>query len=415
MNVLFVHNNFPAQFRNLATHLARSAEHQVAAIGAEGAGSIDNVQLHRYQMPYFNVAATHPFARRFDVECRRAEQVLFAISELKASGFEADAIIAHCGWGETLPLRAAFPRARIATYCEFYYRADGQDVHFEDESPRLGVDGVVTLQCKNASTLLALAESDLGLSPTYWQRHTYPDEYQAKIEVVHEGVDMEKLRPDETARFTLPGGAVLHGGQEIVTFVARDLEPMRGYHVFMRALPLILQSRPNARIVVVGGDGVSYGAAPPQGTTWKAVYFDEVAPWLDLSRVHFLPPLPYEDYVRLLQVSTAHVYLTYPFVLSWSLVEAMAIGCTIIGSDTSPVQEVIEHGYNGWLTPFHDSEALARTVVAALSQPWLVAGFGAAARTTAFERFEKSACVAQALRVLGLDDESLRQLDEAQG
>jgi glycosyltransferase involved in cell wall biosynthesis len=405
MNVLFVHNNFPAQFRNLAMHLARFPEHKVAAIGAEGAQPLNNVILRRYRMPYFNVAGTHPFARRFDVECRRAEQVLFAISELKAKGFVADVIVGHCGWGETLPLRAAFPKARIATYCEFYYRAEGQDVHFDPESPQLGVDGVVTLHSKNASTLLALADADLGISPTWWQRHTYPDEFHHKIAVAHEGVDMEKLRPDLEARFALPDGAVLNRSQEVVTFVARNLEPTRGYHIFMRALPEILRARPRAQIVIVGGDGVSYGDAAPEGTTWKSFYFNEVASRLDVNRVHFLPPLAYDDYVRLLQVSRAHVYLTYPFVLSWSLVEAMAVGCTIIGSDTPPVQEVIEHGYNGWLTPFHDSAALAHSVIKALAEPQSVASFGEAARAVAFERYEKQACIKNALAVLGIDVE----------
>ena len=405
MNVLFVHNNFPAQFRNLATHLARSPAHKVAAIGAEGAQSIDNVLLRRYRMPPFNVAATHPFARRFDVESIRAEQVLFAIGDLKAAGFTPDVIVGHCGWGETLPLRAAFPVARIATYCEYYYRSEGQDVHFDPESPRIGIDGVVTLHCKNASTLLALAESDLGISPTWWQRHTFPDEFQAKIAVVHEGVDMDKLRPKADARFVLPSGAVLDRSREIVTFVARNLEPMRGYHIFARALPDILRARPQAQVVIVGGEGVSYGHTPPEGENWKTIFFAEVAPQLDPSRVHFLPPLAYDDYVSLLQVSSVHIYLTYPFVLSWSLVEAMAVGCTIIGSDTPPLQEVIEHGYNGWLTPFHDSAALARLVVKALAEPQSVAGFGEAARAVAFERFEKQACIAQALNVLGLGAE----------
>ena len=226
MKVLFVHNNFPAQFRGLVQALGSDSQNSVAAIGSETARAMPKVRLVKYQTPVANVIATHPFARRFDVECRRAEQVLFAASELAASGFEPEVIIVHCGWGESLPLRGVFPGARIITYCEFYYRPEGQDVHFEADGPRLGVDGVVALQCKNASSLLSLVESDLGLSPTHWQKSTYPSEFHHKIKVIHEGVDLEKLKPDASARFKLPGGEILHRGREVVTYVARNLEPI---------------------------------------------------------------------------------------------------------------------------------------------------------------------------------------------
>jgi glycosyltransferase involved in cell wall biosynthesis len=406
MNILFIHNNFPAQFGNLARELASRPGFRVAAVGAETARPLPNVDLRKYRMPPFDVSRTHPFARRFDVECRRATQVLYALSDLRVSGFEPDLIVGHCGWGETLPLRSLFPQARIAIYCEFYYRSEGQDVNFDPEGPQLGLDGLVTLHCKNASTLLSLAEADIGLSPTHWQKQTYPSEYQDKIHVVHEGVDGERLRPNEAARFTLPDGMTLRRGQEVLTFVARNLEPMRGYQIFMRALPEILAARPAAHVVIVGGDGVSYGAAPPEGMTWKSVYLDEVSSRIDLARVHFLPPLPYDDYVSLLQVSRVHVYLTFPFVLSWSLIEAMAIGCTIVGSDTAPVREAIEHGHSGLLTPFHDPSGLAEKVAGVLADPASYASLGKAARATSLARYDKDACLFRALDLLGVEQGS---------
>jgi glycosyltransferase involved in cell wall biosynthesis len=408
MNVLFVHNNFPAQFRSLAGELASRPYCHVAAIGAETAQPIPNVDLRRYRMPPFNVGQTHPFARRFDLECRRATEVLYALTELRGSGFVADLIIAHCGWGETLPLRTVFPDSKIVVYCEYYYRPEGQDIHFDPEGPQLGLDGLVGLQCKNASTLLALAEADMGLSPTEWQRQTYPPEFRGKIHVVHEGVDGERLHPNESARFALPDGRVLQKGQEIVTYVARNLEPMRGYHIFMRALPKILSARPEAQVVIAGGDGVSYGASPPEGTSWKSFYLDEVANQIDQSRVHFLPTLPYEDYVRLLQVSRVHVYLTFPFVLSWSLVEAMATGCVIVASDTAPVREAITHEVDGLLTPFHDPAALAEKIAGILARPEAFAHLGAAARATALARYAKRTCLERALSILGLDEHESR-------
>jgi glycosyltransferase involved in cell wall biosynthesis len=402
MNVLFVHNNFPAQFRNLASELAGRPRFNVAAIGAETAQSLPNVDLRRYRMPPYNVSQTHPFARRFDIECRRATEVLFALTELRESGFVADVIVAHCGWGESLPLRIVFPKAKIIIYCEFYYRPEGQDIHFDPEGPQLGLDGLVGLHCKNASTLLSLAEADIGISPTEWQRLTYPPEYRGKIQVVHEGVDGDLLRPNALARFALPDGAVLQKGQEIVTYVARNLEPMRGYHILMRALPKILAERPEARIVIAGGDGVSYGASPPEGSSWKTIYLDEISNRIDLSRVHFLPMLPYDDYVRLLQVSRAHVYLTYPFVLSWSLVEAMALACTIVASDTAPVREAITDGVSGILSPFHDPVPLADKIVKILAEPQRYAHLGEAARATALTHYSAEACLDRALSILGI-------------
>jgi glycosyltransferase involved in cell wall biosynthesis len=402
MNVLFVHNNFPAQFHNLAAALAGDPANSVAAIGAETSRTMARVALSKYQMPQTDLSGTHPFARRFDAECRRAEQVLFAATKLAASGFSPDLIVAHCGWGENLPLRAVFPNAKIAVYCEFYYRAVGQDVHFDHEMPRIGADGVASLHCKNASTLIALADSDIGVSPTYWQRSTYPAEFQSKIVVGHEGIDTKRVRPNDSAQIKLPNGRTLHKGQEIVTFVSRNLEPMRGFHIFMRALQKILRDRPNANVVVVGGDGCSYGPPAPGGASWKTVCLNENSKGLDLSRVHFLDRLPYTDFLSVLQSSAVHVYLTYPFVLSWSLLEAMAAGCKIVASATAPVQEVID-GSNGILVPFFDSKALANAVNDVLAKPQDYVEFGKAARATIVARYDKQTCVPRVMRALGIE------------
>jgi glycosyltransferase involved in cell wall biosynthesis len=402
VNLLFVHNNFPAQFRNLAGALAGDPSNSVAAIGSETSRAMAGVRLRKYQLPSIDLTGTHSFARRFDLECRRAEQVLFAATKLAATGFDPDIVMVHCGWGENLPLRAVFPKAKIVVYCEFYYRAEGQDVHFDPESSRLGADGVVNLQCKNASTLLALAESDMGISPTYWQRSTFPVEFQSKIQVVHEGVDANRVRPSASARIVLPGGAVLHKGQEIVTFVSRNLEPMRGFHIFMRALPKILKDRPEAHALIVGGEGSSYGPPAPEGSSWKTVYLDENLSNLDLSRVHFLDHLPYADFLSVLQLSSVHVYLTYPFVLSWSLLEAMAAGCTIVASDTAPVQEVIDSS-NGILVPFLDSDALASAVTGVLSFPPGAAELGKSARATILQRYDQKICIPRVMRLMGIE------------
>jgi glycosyltransferase involved in cell wall biosynthesis len=401
MKILFVHNNFPAQYRNIAAALAKQPGVELVAIGASTARSMPSVRLIKYALPEADVSGTHPFARRFDLECRRAEQVLYSLSSLAASGFVPDLILAHPGWGETLPLHTMFPSARVFVYCEFFYGAQERDIGFDPEFPMPGLDGLIGLQLKNATTLLALADCEMGISPTKWQRSTFPAHYQDQIEVIHEGVDTARVRPSPQARLTLPDGGQLLPSDEVVTFVARNLEPLRGYHVFMRALPEILRRRPNAQIVIIGRDGVSYGLPPPAGVTWKSLFLDEVRNRLDLSRVHFMGATSHQTFIEALQVSSAHVYFTYPFVLSWSMLEAMSAGCLVIGSDTTPVREVISSGENGLLVPFFAVDELARRVVEVLEQPAKFSAVRENARRHAIDHYDaEQICIPRMRRLL---------------
>ena len=387
MKVLFVHNNFPGQYQHIARALATDSSIQIAAIGSSTSQAMSGVNLIRYSLRDVDVSATHPFARRFDMECHRGEQVLYALSSLASSGFVPDIIMAHPGWGETLPLRTIFPDARIILYCEFFYGMRGRDVGFDSEFPETGADGHVALHLKNASSLLALTDCDFGISPTDWQRSAFPKEYQRKISVIHEGIDVDVVKPAPDAVLRLPSGRELRRSDEVVTFVARNLEPLRGYHRFMRALPRIMAARPQAQVVVVGGDGTSYGALPPPGTTWKSLFLNEVAKHIDQSRIHFTGRLSYSDYLSALQISSAHIYLTYPFVLSWSLLEALSVECLVIGSDTDPVREVL-NSENSLLVPFFDTEQLSERVIEALSFPRRFRSLRAQARRTILDQYD---------------------------
>lgn len=387
MNILFIHNNFPGQFKHLARHLAQLPDIRVAAIGASYARQVKGVELVKYALTDVDVSISHPFARRFDLECHRAEQVLYALSTLAASGFVPDVVVAHPGWGEALPIRTIFPRARLLVYCEFFYGNTDRDVGFDAEFAALGMDGNVALQLKNASTVLALSECDGGLAPTPWQRETFPKAFQDRISVLHDGIDTSLAKPAPHVEFELASGRRLTAADEVVTFAARNLEPLRGYHIFMRTLPRILRERPKAEIVIIGGNGTSYGALPPAGKTWQSVFLDEVASGIDARRVHFTGHLPYQNYLKALQISSAHVYLTYPFVLSWSLLEAMSAGCLVIGSDTAPVRDVLSDA-NGLLVPFFDTERLAKAVTGALAQPQRYRKIRAAARQTILDRYD---------------------------
>jgi glycosyltransferase involved in cell wall biosynthesis len=409
--ILFVHNNFPAQFLHLAQALASKPEMQLAAIGTHTAVRLPGVKLMKYSVSNPDVAATHPFARRFDLECRRAEEVLYAASSLSSSGFVPDIVFAHPGWGEALPLRAIFPNAHLIAYCEFFYRVEGRDNGFDPEFPPIGIDGDVGLQLKNAATLLALVDCDSAISPTQWQRSTFPKEFQPKINVIHEGVDVNQAKPSPHAKLRLPSGRVLTQADEVVTFAARNFEPVRGFHIFMRALPRILAARSRAQILFIGGEGRPYGALPPRGQSWKTLFFREVADQIDMTRIHFAGHLTHADFLTALQISSAHVYLTYPFVLSWSLLEAMSTGCLVIASATPPVEEVVNSD-NGILVPFFDFDQIAERVIETLTYPRRFRSLRARARATIVNNFDmRQVCLPKLLNLLKC--EPSKQPDEA--
>ena len=399
MKILFVHNNFPAQFAALAEALSRFRAVELAAIGCESAREMARVRLHRYRSPAA-VARAHSFARRFDNESRRAEEVLYAANKLRQDGFTPDLVFVHPGWGEGLPLRTLFPSARIVVYCEYYYRREGGDVGFDPEFPSMGVDGFVALDARNAATLLSLVSCDAAVSPTEWQKSTYPSIVRSAITVAHDGVDTDFFRPDPFATIALPNGERLQAGEEIVTYASRNFEPLRGFHSFLRALPKVLEKRPKARALIVGDSGVSYGLPPRRHLNWKEALLGELGGRLDRSRVVFLGRQPREAYLGILQVSAAHVYLTYPFVLSWSMLEAMSAGCALIASDTEPVREFVD-GDNGALTSFFDTDALADNIVATLADPTRRLARGAAARRTILRRLDaETICTPRRLRLV---------------
>jgi glycosyltransferase involved in cell wall biosynthesis len=370
VKVLFVHQNFPGQFRFVAPALAQ-AGHQVVALHVNRCEPLPGVRSVPYVIAGRSSAHIHPWVADLETKTIRAQAAWQAATRLQQEGFEPDVIVAHPGWGESLFLKQVWPRARVGLYCEFYYLLQGADTHFDPEFARPSPDDGCRLQMKNANNELNLLRADAGLAPTKWQAASFPQPFASRISVIHDGIDTDRVVPDAAATLglrTAKGNLVLSRSDEVITFVNRNLEPYRGYHIFMRALPAILAARPNARVLIIGGDGVSYGAPPApdaQGrpTTWKKIFLDEVAGRVDMGRVHFLGRVPYRDYLSVLQVSSVHVYLTYPFVLSWSLLEAMSAGCAIVGSATAPVQEVIAEGHTGRLFDFFSAQALAERVV----------------------------------------------------
>lgn len=392
MNILIIHQNFPGQFKFLAPALVQHG-HRVFAMTLQKTDTKEwqGVTLVPYAASRGTTPNVHPWVADFETKTIRGEACFRAALQMKAQGVTPDIIIAHHGWGESLFLKDVWPNAKLGIYCEFFYHPHGADVGCEPEFPPKDAGDVCRLRLKNLNNLLHFEIADAGISPTHWQASTFPIPFRDKITVVHDGIDTLAVAPNPNVSLTLNGNLVLTKQDEVITFVNRNLEPYRGYHSFMRALPAILKRRPNARVLIVGGDDVSYGARPENGQKWKDIFVSEVRPQIpdaDWVRVHFLGNIPYQHFISLLQLSTLHVYLTYPFVLSWSLLEAMSVGCTIVASDTQPLHEAIRHDETGRLVNFFDVAGLASEVGALLDDPAARQRLGANARVFAQANYD---------------------------
>ena len=400
MRVLFVHQNFPAQYRHVAPALAQRKGTQVIGLGENPGDALPGVQHIRYKPPPAGASDTHRYVRRFEAAVYRGQQVARAALALKERGFTPDIVCCHPGWGEGLYLRDVWPDTKLLYYFEFYYRSSGADVGFDPPGP-VHIDDACRVRTLNATHLISLEEADWGQTPTAWQASRFPDWARARISVVHEGVDTDLIRRHPDATFRLPDGRTLRPGDEVVSFVAHGLEPYRGFHVFMRALPEILARRPKAQVVMVGGDDPHYGARTQEGTSWREVLLAELGDRVDRARMHFTGKIPHAQLLALMSLSSAHVYLTYPFVLSWSMIEAMSCGCLVVGSRTAPVEEVIEHGRNGLLVDFFSPAELAEAVVCALETPAAMVPLREAARRTVQERYDlKRVCLPKQLALV---------------
>jgi glycosyltransferase involved in cell wall biosynthesis len=384
-----VHQNFLGQYRHLATVLVARGN-RVVAIGGPTAQPLKGVTLHRYDpMPAGGVPPCHSWVGDIQTKVLRAEAVAAQIEALGRKGLDVDLVIGHPGWGELLAIKDVLPGVPVLHQLEFFYQLEGADAGFDPEFSQASWRSQARLRLRRAPQLLALQDLDWGLAPTRWQASTAPIAYRNRISVIHEGIDTTRVAPRQGVELHLKkSGLTLRPGDEVVSFVARNLEPYRGIHCFLRMLPLLQQLRPQVRVVIVGEEGVSYGAQPPGGGSWKQVLLQELAGRLDLSRIHFVGRVPHPLLHELFRICACHVYLTYPFVLSWSLLEAMACAAVVIGSATAPVQEVIESGRNGLLVDFFDITAWAETIAAVLANPQQFSYLGQAARQTVVEHYD---------------------------
>ncbi len=396
MKALFLHQNFPGQFKHLAPALAGRGD-DVSFITHPEKPSIKGIRKIEYKPHRAVTEKIHPYLASTEAGIINGQNVARACLALRERGETPDVVIGNPGWGEALFVKDVWPDVPLLLLVEFYYRSVGSDVNFDPEF-QTGPDGPFRTRTRNAYHLLSIEAADHAYAPTHWQRQQFPEAFHDKIDVIHDGIDTEVLKPDDTATVTLPNGTTLSRKDEVLTYVSRNLEPYRGFHSFMRALPEVLKARPDAHVVIVGGDEVSYGRKPSDGGSWREVLTKEIGGLPD--RVHFLGRIPYDDYLSVLRISSVHPYFTYPFVLSWSMLEAMSSGCFVVGSDTPPVREVIEHNKNGWLVDFFDTKKIAFTLAEALEQRNDVGAIREAARQTIQNKYNLNDMLSQQISLI---------------
>jgi len=404
MKLLLIHQGFPGQFTHLIPKL-RGRGDQITAISLPRpkAQIPQGVVYHPYQVERGNGQNTHPLALETESKVVRGEAVATVANRLKGEGYEPDLILAHPGWGEALFLADIWPRVPQLHYVEFAYKAKGTDSDFPDRyALEQTWEEKARGHMKNANVLLNLQAMTWGITPTGFQHSTLPSWAQTKTSVIHDGINTNWACPDPNAKLQLASGQSFSARDELITFVNRTFEPYRGIHVLLEALPAVLRARPKAHVLLVGQDTpkVSYGAHRTDGRGWLTALRQELGDQVDWSRVHTLGKVPHKALREIFRISSAHVYLTYPFVLSWSLLEAMSCAALVICSATAPVEEIVEHGRNGLLAPFSNSEALASLLIEALKNPDRYNRLRIAARQTVKKHYELQSCLDQQINLI---------------
>lgn len=392
MRILFVHNNFPGQYVRLVRHL--KGRRDIDMLSGSLSSNKQPALIKRVEYtPHREVRKDiHPALSYTEMSVIRGQAVYTAFMPVKAKGFNPDIILAHSGFGDGIFLKDLWPKARYMPYFEWYYHAYGSDSSFLDHEAPKKPDAELKIRMKNTAILHDLAAMDWGQCPTEFQKSQFPAHFRDRISVLHDGVDTDYFSPDETATFSV-GDLVFRKGDPIITYIARGMEPYRGFPQFMEAVAILQKRRPEAQVIIIGDDRVAYGAKRPDGKTYKEWALENLE--LDQSRIHFLGRQPLRTLRDMLRISAAHVYLTVPFVLSWSMMEAMSAGALIVGSDTEPVREIITDGENGLLVPFFEPEALAARLGDVLVDQERYAPLRARARSLMLERYDMKALTKQ--------------------
>ncbi|MEP5728597.1 MAG: glycosyltransferase family 4 protein [Sulfitobacter sp.] len=390
MNILFVHQNMPGQYRELVQWLAATGAHRIVFLTQKkNAPNLPGVETRQYAPHRTPAKDAYGLSKVWEEGTGSGFGAAMAARALERDdGFKPDIIIGHVGWGELTFFKQVWPDVPIIGFFEYYYNLQGGLIGFDPEEP-VSEHAPFLMQARNAIPLTNIETVDQGHTPTYWQRDRFPTSFHDRMYVCHDGIRTDTLtaNPDATLRLSRLD-APLTRNDEILTYVARNLERARGFHQFMRALPRIMAERPNARVLIVGGNEVSYGGKSKDPRGLRGQMEAEVGDQLDWNRLHFLGRIPYGNYKKLVQLSRCHVYLTMPFVLSWSLLETMSMEATIVASDVAPVREAITDGKTGLLVDFFDNNALADRVIDVLATPEKFSHLGPAARAHVVKEYD---------------------------
>jgi glycosyltransferase involved in cell wall biosynthesis len=377
VRILFVHPSYPGQFGHIARALTAEHGDECAFVCEESHEDDDAVRKIAYE-PRGPERPTGYLIQDFESALSHAQGVYEAL-EPHRSSLAPDLVVGHADWGSSLFVPELFPDVPVIDYVEYFHHPHGSAIDFRPDFPP-AERTVLRHRVQNAAVLLQLESCSAAYTPTSFQHGLLPERYRSKVRIIHDGVDTSIWH-----RSFEPGST--SGGTRIVTYVARGFEAMRGFDIFMRVAKRICDARPDVVFMVVGSDEVVYGndLEHVEGGSLKEHVLRQDD--YDLGRIRFLGWLPREELVNVLSLSDLHVYLTSPFVLSWSLLDAMACGCTVLGSDTEPVREVIEDGTNGLLRDFFDVTALADAALEVLDEPARFRHLGEAAERTIRERY----------------------------
>jgi len=390
MNILFIHCDLPGQFLPFMQFMAEQSACQVYAIYDQATADVhdlsDTFILYAYQVENQDNLNAHHYVVDLQRAVCRAQAVVGILCACRTQGIEFDLAIAHTGWGEALYFKDIYPNTPLIGYAEFFFHTYGADVGFDPHYP-VNLDFQLQVKTFNAQLLLGLNDCDALISPTQWQKSLFPNAIQTDISVIHEGIDISQVCPNDAVQFTLANGICLTRKHKIITYCARSLEPTRGFPVFIKAVEQICIQYPDCYVLIIGSDEVSYSPPLKNGLSYREQYLQNVN--LPVDRVHFLGTVSYQTHLQILQLSSLHIYLTYPFVLSWSLMEAMASECVLICSATAPVLELIQDNHNGLLVNFFDHQAIVAKVNLIFNDPERLRHLGKQARQTIIQSYQR--------------------------
>lgn len=383
MKILFMHNNFPGQYRRITSFLAKKKSVKMFATTLETNSQKYAIKDVRYKPHRAVTKNIHPAVVSTEQAVLMGQSAFKSLLGVRKKGFRPDIILSHSGWGANMFLKDIFPQSKLLTYYEWYYYSRNSDGDFLSKNP-YDPNGQMRIRMKNTPILQDLAAMDWGQSPTYFQHSKLPKIFQKNVSVLHDGVDTRFFAPEDDVSVQI-GDVTLSAEDEVITYVARGMEPYRGFPQFMETVSKLQKLRPNLHVVMLGNDRVAYGSTRSDGKTYKEWAMEEFD--FDMKRLHMPGLQPLETFKKLMQITSAHVYLTVPFVLSWSLMEAMSTGALIVGSDTDPVREVITDGENGVMVDFFDTDALVSKLCHILDNKAEYHPLKERARATILERY----------------------------